>query len=146
MRTTTRWRVSSFDACIRTGTIASGLDAGISKGSMPRPRLEFRHLFLRQLLRQLQQRLDRRGVLQPGDATLLHNRPISVYRFPRRAPTHCLQVCMGLQPAPAFPHLALSLCTQLHLGISPGDIPKSANSAQDCNFLTGTLVAVVCHQ
>jgi len=31
-----------------------------------------------------------------------HNRPISVYRFPRRAPTLCPQLCMGIQPGARF--------------------------------------------
>ena len=37
---------------------------------------------------------------------------------------------MGIQPAAAFPRRALTLCMQLQLrmGISPGDIPKSAYS------------------
>jgi len=32
-----------------------------------------------------------------------HNRPISVYRFPRRALTLCPQLCMGIQPDACFP-------------------------------------------
>jgi len=35
--------------------------------------------------------------------TLEFNRPISVYRFPRRAPRLCMQLCMGIQPAAGFP-------------------------------------------
>ena len=31
------------------------------------------------------------------------NRPISVYRFPRRALTLCPQLCMGIQPGARFP-------------------------------------------
>ena len=31
------------------------------------------------------------------------NRPISVHRFPRRALTLCLQLCMGIQPDARFP-------------------------------------------
>ena len=30
------------------------------------------------------------------------NRPISVYSFPRRALTLCLQLCMGIQPDARF--------------------------------------------
>jgi len=32
----------------------------------------------------------------------LHNRPISVYRSPRRALTLCPQLCMGIQPGARF--------------------------------------------
>jgi len=32
-----------------------------------------------------------------------YNRPISVYRFPRRARTLCPQLCMGIQPEARFP-------------------------------------------
>jgi len=32
-----------------------------------------------------------------------YNRPISVYRFPRRAPRLCMRLSMGIQPAAAFP-------------------------------------------
>jgi hypothetical protein len=31
------------------------------------------------------------------------NRPVSVYRFPRRALTLCPQLCMGIQPGARFP-------------------------------------------
>jgi hypothetical protein len=31
------------------------------------------------------------------------NRPISVHRLPRRALTHCAQLCMGVQPDARFP-------------------------------------------
>jgi hypothetical protein len=34
---------------------------------------------------------------------IMTHRPISVHHFPRRAPTLCLQLCMGIQPAPVFP-------------------------------------------
>ena len=33
----------------------------------------------------------------------LLNRPISVYRSPRRALTRCPQLCMGIQPGARFP-------------------------------------------
>ena len=42
------------------------------------------------------------------------NRPISVYRSPRRALTLCPQLM-----SPSFPHGALSLCPQLCMGILP---------------------------
>jgi hypothetical protein len=32
-----------------------------------------------------------------------NNRPISVYRFPRRALILCPQLCMGIQPGARFP-------------------------------------------
>ena len=34
---------------------------------------------------------------------LLFNRPMSVYRFPRRALTLCPQLCMGIQPGARCP-------------------------------------------
>jgi hypothetical protein len=34
---------------------------------------------------------------------VLHNRPISVYRTPRRAPTLCPQLYVGIQPGARFP-------------------------------------------
>ena len=41
------------------------------------------------------------GIL--GHGITLHNRPIPVYRFPRRALTLCPQLCMGIQPGARFP-------------------------------------------
>ena len=43
------------------------------------------------------------------------NRPISVDRIPRRALTHCLQLCMGIQPSARFsPRSADALPTTLY--------------------------------
>jgi hypothetical protein len=47
------------------------------------------------------------------------NRPISVYRSPRRTLTLCPQLCVGFNLAPAFPRGALTLCPHLCMGISP---------------------------
>jgi hypothetical protein len=49
--------------------------------------------------------------------TNFNNRPISVYRFQRRALTLCPQFCMGIQPGACFPHRPLTLCPQLRMGI-----------------------------
>ena len=38
-----------------------------------------------------------------GQGCVENNRPISVYRFPRRALTLCTQLCMGIQPGARFP-------------------------------------------
>ena len=34
---------------------------------------------------------------------MVHDRPNSVYRFPRRVLTLCPQLCMGIQPGAHFP-------------------------------------------
>jgi hypothetical protein len=47
------------------------------------------------------------------------NGPVSVYRFPRQAPTLCPQLCMAFNLAPVFLRGALTLCPQLCMGISP---------------------------
>jgi hypothetical protein len=48
------------------------------------------------------------------------NRPMPVYRFPRRVLTLCPQFRMGIQPDARFPRRALTLCPQLCMGIPPG--------------------------
>jgi hypothetical protein len=51
-------------------------------------------------------------------------RPISVYRFPRRALALCLQLCMGIQPGARL--LTRRFVRNFVWAFHPGDIPKLA--------------------
>ena len=51
---------------------------------------------------------------------------MSVYRFPRRALTHCPLLCMGIQPDTRLPARSADalLCPQLCMGITPRQYTK----------------------
>jgi hypothetical protein len=44
-----------------------------------------------------------KGLMDNARHVMGCNRPISMYRFPRRAPTHCPQLSMGIQSDARFP-------------------------------------------
>jgi len=75
------------------------------------------------------------------------NRPISVYRFPRRALTLCPQLCMGIQPGVRFPprsadalpttlygHFTQAIYRNLPITRGPGPTTSSARLL-DARFL-----------
>ena len=94
-----------------------GLHVGATVGGVVGKKMLRYHLFGPPLegVTRMEQACDHGGIRQ-GRATI---RPISVYRFPRRALTLCLQLYMGIQPLPAFTRGLPTLCPQLCMGISP---------------------------
>ena len=83
-------------------------------------------------------------------------RPVSVYRFPRRALTLCPQLCIyvsvlhfksndqnptvdpplwAFNSAPAFLRGALTLCPRFCMGISLSDTPRSACCVLSCDYI-----------